>query len=110
MITKTEDAQTTLANFATSTSAVSAAMATSGKIIKDTQSTAKRLSQLENELEQIVSTSNNEKNKLSQSVKQISQQIDDAKTVILKTSELSLEMEKKIEERMAGILKLVRTK
>ena len=51
---------------------------------------------------------NNEKNKLASAVAEISREIKQAKAVITKTSDLSLQMEKTIEERMASILKLVR--
>jgi ABC-type transporter Mla subunit MlaD len=108
LITNASEAETKLAQFATSTSAVSSVLASSGKIIKNTETTAGNLDRLQNELQDIVASANGEKNKLVSAVSEISKEIKQAKSVIEKTSDLSLQMEKTIEERMASILKLVR--
>ena len=108
LINNASEAETKLAQFATSTSAVSSVLASSGKIIKNTETTASNLDRLQNELQDIVASANGEKNKLVSAVAEISKEIKHAKSVIEKTSGLSLQMEKTIEERMASILKLVR--
>ena len=108
LITNASEAEIKLAQFATSTSAVSSVLASSGKIIENTETTAGNLDRLQTELQDILSSANNEKNKLASAVAEISREIKQAKAVITKTSDLSLQMEKTIEERMASILKLVR--
>ena len=108
LITNASEAEAKLAQFATSTSAVSSVLVSSGKIIKNTETTASNLDRLQNELQDIVASANGEKNKLVLAVTEISREIKQAKSVIEKTSDLSLQMEKTIEERMASILKLVR--
>jgi ABC-type transporter Mla subunit MlaD len=108
LIANASEAETKLAQFATSTSAVSSVLASSGKIIENTETTAENLERLQTELQDVLSSANNEKNKLASAVAEISREIKQAKAVITKTSDLSLQMEKTIEERMASILKLVR--
>jgi len=108
LISNASEAENKLVEFATSTSAVSSVLATSGKIVANTESTANNLDRLQKELEEIVSSANGEKNKLVSAVAEISNEIKQAKSIITKTSELSLQMEKTIEDRMANILKLVR--
>ena len=108
LVTNTNTAGEKLADFATSTSAVSTVLVSSGKIVKNTETTANNLDRLQNELQDIVTTANNEKNKLASTVAEISNEIKQAKLIIAKTSDLSLQMEKTIEERMASVLKLVR--
>ncbi len=108
LVTNTDTAGEKLADFATSTSAVSTVLVSSGKIVKNTETTANNLDRLQNELQDIVTTANNEKNKLASTVAEISNEIKQAKLIIAKTSDLSLQMEKTIEERMASVLKLVR--
>jgi len=108
LISNASEAENKLVEFATSTSAVSSVLATSGKIVANTESTANNLDRLQKELEEIVSSANGEKNKLVSAVAEISNEIKQAKSIITKTSDLSLQMEKTIEDRMANILKLVR--
>lgn len=108
LITNASEAENKLAQFATSTSAVTSVLASSGRIIENTEATASNLDRLQDELQDIVTSANGEKNKLEAAVTEISREIKQAKSVIEKTSNLSLQMEKTIEERMASILKLVR--
>ncbi len=108
LITNASEAENKLAQFATSTSAVTSVLASSGRIIENTEATASNLDRLQDELQDIVTSANGEKNKLEAAVTEISKEIKQAKSVITKTSELSLQMEKTIEDRMASILKLVR--
>ena len=105
LVTNTDTAGEKLADF-TSTSAVSTVLVSSGKIVKNTETTANNLDRLQNELQDIVTTAINE-NKLASTVAEISNEIKQAINYF-KTSDLSLQMEKTIEERMASVLKLVR--
>ena len=82
LVTNTDTAGEKLADFATSTSAVSTVLVSSGKIVKNTETTANNLDRLQNELQDIVTTANNEKNKLASTVAEISNEIKQAKLMI----------------------------
>ena len=62
LVTNTNIAGEKLADFATSTSAVSTVLVSSGKIVKNTEPTANNLDRLQNALQDIVTTANNEIN------------------------------------------------
>ena len=88
LVTNTDTAGEKLADFATSTSAVSTVLVSSGKIVKNTETTANNLDRLQNELQDIVTTANNE-NKLASTVAEISNEIKQAKLIIAKPLDLS---------------------
>ena len=107
-VEKTEKAGNELVKFGTSTAAISSTLAASSSIVQDTKNFSERLSKLQNELEEAVKGSVDEKDNLTNAVIQIKKQIEETKNTINKTSEASLLLEENIEKRLTNILKLVR--
>ncbi len=107
-IDETKKASEMVSKFGLSTAAISSTLATSSKIVENTKNTSLRLDELNTKLKDVVEEAVTDKENLTVAVNEIKKQIDDAKKTITKTSNLSLELEERIEQRLSNILKLIR--